>query len=73
MNEIDIGIINFYEKKYAILQQELFKLEEKEPAKIFKNNHKVWEEKKEILEQELEKYSTKLANKYKEIEGMSPR
>ena len=73
MNEIDIGIISYYEKKHAILQQELLKLEEKEPIKIFKNSHKNWEEKKVILEQELEKYSTKLSNKYKEIEIMSPK
>jgi len=69
LNKVDLNIIKFYEQKYTILQQKFLKHEQKEPFKIFKKKHHNWQLKKEELENELEKYSNKITNKYKEIES----
>lgn len=65
-----INLIEFYDKKHKLLQQEKIKLEEKEPSKMLKKVHKEWESKKEQLNLEIEETFNKLMEKYTDLENL---
>ena len=65
-----IKLIEFYDKKHKLLQQERMKLEEKEPSKIWKKVHREWESKKERLNLEIEETFNKLMEKYIDLEDL---
>lgn len=65
-----LNFIKFYDYKHKLLQQEIIRLEKKEPLRIFKKTHKKWEAKKDQLNLEIENTFSKLMEKYNDLENL---
>ncbi len=63
-------IIEFYESKCRMLEDEIQVLIMEEPFKIFRHRHRRWKNRLQQLEDEYEKVSNKLSGEYKMLDDI---